>query len=275
MPAFLRKEKDMTHYLFVVLGAGGTGGNFAKELVRFLASSKRTDCKVLLIDGDTVEEKNLIRQPFITGDIGKNKAEVLAGALSETFEGFPVAAYGNYIDDEKALNSLITGCITGRNSVLSSPGDYHPSLIPVLIGAVDNHACRKIMEQFFSRYSGPVLYYFDAANETSSGEVVFSSIKEGCIFSPPRSFYFPEVLSEKHISRLQMSCEELNNVAPQHIVTNIKAANILLTACCGLINFGVPPKGIVYFDTASFSECRKDPSVFGFKLVEKAGEKSA
>lgn len=40
------------------------------------------DFTLALVDGDTVEPKNLIRQNFIEQDIGKNKAAVMADRYS-------------------------------------------------------------------------------------------------------------------------------------------------------------------------------------------------
>ena len=61
----------------IMLGAGGTGGYIAPHLYRLLHTLERP-VKVIIVDGDIVEEKNLIRQNFVASDIGRNKAQVLA-----------------------------------------------------------------------------------------------------------------------------------------------------------------------------------------------------
>lgn len=67
----------------VVVGCGGTGSWLLPKLVKTIndgirKSIIRKDVKLILIDGDIVEEKNLVRQNFIEQDIGQNKAEVMA-----------------------------------------------------------------------------------------------------------------------------------------------------------------------------------------------------
>ena len=91
---------------------------------------------------------------------------------------------------------------------------------------------------------------FDAANEFSTGEVVVGIKNNQAVIAPDRAFYFPEVLEDSK-SVLEMSCTELNNVKPQHLVTNLFAANICLIqtikilsgdwTCGGIYSFGSVP----------------------------------
>ena len=67
-----------------MLGAGGTGGHVAPHLYRLLHTLERP-VKVVIADGDIVEQKNLVRQNFISADLGKNKAQVLAERYSTAF----------------------------------------------------------------------------------------------------------------------------------------------------------------------------------------------
>ena len=59
----------------VVIGAGGTGGYVIPHLYRLGYASHR-DVRIIVCDGDVVEEKSLIRQNFVEQDIGRNKAQV-------------------------------------------------------------------------------------------------------------------------------------------------------------------------------------------------------
>lgn len=62
-------------YNIIIVGCGGTGGNFIKELGRFLyRASIKNSCSILLIDGDLVEEHNVSRQPFLPEDVGRKRA---------------------------------------------------------------------------------------------------------------------------------------------------------------------------------------------------------
>ena len=70
-------------YQIIVVGCGGIGGNYVKELGRFLYKNNHIKrCKIIIVDGDLVEESNISRQPFLPEDIGHNKAEVMAEILT-------------------------------------------------------------------------------------------------------------------------------------------------------------------------------------------------
>ncbi len=61
----------------VVLGAGETGGYLIPHLYRIAFADSERPYRIIICDGDIVEEKNLIRQNFVKQDIGRNKAAVL------------------------------------------------------------------------------------------------------------------------------------------------------------------------------------------------------
>ena len=219
-------------YALIVIGAGGTGTYFLKEFSRFHGSEASPIKRFIIFDGDTVEEKNLERQAFATDDIGRNKASVMAEVLHDAF-GTPWEAYGQYLTKISQLNAAIKDT----------------KMIPLIIGCVDNHACRLLLEECFQKKEDIV--YLDSANEFSTGESVFAYKAGGKVISPCRSHYFPDILGKRGKDRTEMSCEELNLVAPQHIATNMEAGNILLSEVCSLLA-GKPHPGLVAFDTASF-----------------------
>ena len=68
----------------VIIGAGGTGGYVIPHLYRIAYASEHP-CRIILADGDVVEDKNLIRQSFSPMDIGENKAAVMAERYSNVF----------------------------------------------------------------------------------------------------------------------------------------------------------------------------------------------
>ena len=57
-----------------IIGCGGVGSAIVPSFCLL-----RTPDEVTLIDGDTIERKNLNRQMFDAGQIGMNKARALAG----------------------------------------------------------------------------------------------------------------------------------------------------------------------------------------------------
>ena len=215
-------------YNMVVVGSGGTGTYFLKEFSRFIQGGHRSINKMTIVDGDTVEEKNMERQAFSQEDVGFNKATVMADVLSSAFE-LKWGAFSKYLTTLDELKDVL-GSSTST---------------PLIIGCVDNHACRMLLEKFFEESRDCI--YLDSANEFSTGEVIFAYKKGGKVISPCRSYYYPEVASNSNKKVTEMSCEELNNVAPQHIATNMTAGNILLKEVCSLLSGNEHP-GMVTFD---------------------------
>ena len=211
----------------VCVGSGGTGTYFLKEFARFIIGGHRAIEKITIIDGDIVEEKNIERQAFSIEDVGLNKAVVMADILSSAFD-IEINAYAKYITSVEQLELIV--------------GKYS---IPIIIGCVDNHACRMILEDYFNKCD--TIAYLDSANEFYAGESIFAYKKEGKVISPCRSHYFPAIKNQVNKPVTEMSCEELNNVAPQHIATNMMAGNILLKEVCSLLQGQTHP-GMVSFD---------------------------
>ena len=210
----------------VVVGSGGTGTYFLKEFCRFIAGGHTLIKKLTIVDGDVVEAKNMERQAFSEEDIGFNKAAVMADVLSSAFD-LDIESYDEYLTELKDLEAMFSG-----------------SSLPVIVGCVDNHACRLLLEKFFNTHDNVI--YLDSANEFSTGEVIFAYKKDGKVLSPCRSHYYPEI-SKATKKVTEMSCEELNNVAPQHIATNMTAGNVLLKEMCSILSGKANP-GMVTFD---------------------------
>lgn len=241
LPFFMNKKFIFN---YIVVGCGGTGGNYLKEFCRFISSldkDSQRNIRVCFVDGDIVEEKNIARQPFLLEDVNQNKAVALSEICGATFNLDNLTAYPHYltkVEQVKEINRYMNHNM--------STADF-----TVLIGCVDNHQARQVLHEYYNQCSN--ILYFDSANEFSNGEVVFAAKinqKEVC---PPRGYYFPEVLTDTSPNREEISCEELNAVAGQHIVTNIMAANVLLSASACLIKDGTIPRGIVFFDAFSFT----------------------
>ena len=238
----MAKEK-MPYYLIAIIGVGGTGGNFAKEFCRYFASLKKDvkeHIRIAFVDGDMVEEKNCSRQPFTEEDVHMNKAAILAEAVGDAL-GVDVSAYPHYIDSAEELKDLFTALASKANTYLSNS-----NVVPVLCGCVDNHRARQVMDEFYSSRSTCI--YYDAANEFAQGEVVFGVRIKGNEISPPRKFYFPEVMTDKGKSKSEEGCGVVNISSPQHLATNLMSANILLSACVQLISDHKVSDGIVHFD---------------------------
>ena len=226
-------------YDIIVIGTGGTGSFFSKELSRFLYNNHHKVRELILVDGDTIEEKNMSRQAFMEEDIGQKKSVVLAEAYNTAF-GLNWKAVGNYLTTQKSLKAL-----------MNSHGSMTEHRKTIIVGCVDNHACRLLVEKVFLKHNKDV-FYLDSANEFSSGEVVFARKERGKVVSPVRSQIFPDVLRGDLRKVTELSCEELNNASPQHIAVNMLAGNILLSEVCNIME-GRPHDGFVVFDAMNFS----------------------
>ncbi len=146
----------------VMIGAGGTGGHIAPHIYRLLHTLDRP-CRFLIIDGDIVEEKNLVRQNFIAADLGRGKAQVLAERYSAAF-GMECEYIPEYMEDEARLVQLVT------------PGFFHGEVgfnhgqmfvdrfyeLAILIGCVDNNKSRQLCHRVFRQVTP--LVYIDAGN---------------------------------------------------------------------------------------------------------------
>ena len=87
----------------VVIGCGGTGSWLLPKLIKTINDAKRKDLltekfKLILVDADNIEDKNLVRQNFIGPEIGINKAEVMATRYGPHLDpSIEVIYYDKYI----------------------------------------------------------------------------------------------------------------------------------------------------------------------------------
>lgn len=222
----------------IVVGAGGTGGNFLKEFGRFLSFFQSDDKTVMLsiVDGDRIEKRNCARQPFISEDENEFKAVTMASAIIENFELSEerVCARACYIDTVEDLQNIARTSSYGKKLV-------------ILVGAVDNHRARQVMHDFF--YECKDIIYVDSANEYRVGEVVTAIRINGKNIAPPRAYYYPEIMKDKGKAASEISCGEINIADPQHITTNLMAANICLSIVINAITGQLKGGGITYFDS--------------------------
>ena len=140
----------------VMLGAGGTGGHVAPHLYRLLHTLNRS-VKIIIADGDIVEQKNLVRQNFIYADLGRNKAQVLAERYAPAF-GMEISYIPEFIENEDTLIERITPD-KFRTGLYSN---QHTEELDILIGAVDNNRSRRLCHNVFKKSEN--LIYIDSGN---------------------------------------------------------------------------------------------------------------
>jgi len=225
----------------IMLGAGGTGGHAAPHLYRLLHTLERYT-KVIICDGDIVEEKNLVRQNFISHDLGKNKAQVLAERYASAF-GLEVLYSPEFIEDEDRLAKLVE-----PDKYQISPYFYQTAEgLSVLIGCVDNNRSRQLCHQVFKTADN--LIYIDSGNGEYTGQVVCGIRRKGRTYYKPIGDIYPDVLEDTDKFPTQLSCAEAALSAPQSIAANIMAATVIVSYLYNILVLGSIETRSVTFST--------------------------
>lgn len=229
----------------IMLGAGGTGGHAAPHLYRLLHTLERP-VKIIIADGDIVEQKNLVRQNFISADLGRNKAQVLAERYASAF-GMEVQYIPEFIENEDRLAELI-------KPDMYSPRAYscqHLEGHSILIGAVDNNRSRQLCHQVFQKTDN--LIYIDSGNGEFTGQVVCGIRLKGKTYYKPIGETYPDVLDDTDKFPTQLSCAEAALSAPQSIAANIMAATAVVSYLYNILVLGRIEVRSVTFSTKSLN----------------------
>ena len=253
----------------VVVGVGGTGSLVLKDLCRLLwglreqreQAGARAPIRgwgtawqpghaprgpvpeILLIDGDSVERKNIVRQDFVEGDVRKNKALVLAERCVAAY-GLPVSAYPRYLEGEADVVRLVD---EGA----------------VVVGCVDNAPTRALLHEALSGYADVV--YTDSGNggvDTSvpehaqrdagySGQVITGARKGDRAVLPFPADEMPDLVQAEGASDVlptEIPCGHTVASQPQRFVTNRRAAAVALEHLTPLLSDGQILHAKTFFD---------------------------
>ena len=207
---------DLQHINVVQVGVGGTGSYLVPPLKRFLMSlvkSTSYTANYYLVDNDTVEEKNTLRQNFNTDDIGKLKCEVFKD--DNLIQPLPIKL-------EPSVYNLLLNKLTNRNKDITT--------INVIVGCVDTIQARvniaDLLELLYNKhFPNSITFYVDSGNYINTGQsYVFdyqkktaSEIKEEI------NKYFVENKDAVEMDELP-SC---TNNGDQSIAANFQAASLL------------------------------------------------
>lgn len=204
-----------------IIGAGGNGSHVISDVARLVASLKK-DIEIVLVDGDQIEEKNLIRQHFVKSDLGKNKAEALALRYG--------SAYNVNI-------SFVPEFLTVDNVATILPNQWSPGP-QLVITCTDNLKSRKLVEETCQNH-----IWIDLGNEEFGGQVTFTclmgklnhwyKVKYGsethAIPTPTVFELFPDYLTKMKTEKpvTEVSCAEIAEASPaQAGFVNVMAAAI-------------------------------------------------
>lgn len=216
---------DSDTFTIALVGCGGTGSHIAQGLARLAAHCRDSGGPQIVlgfVDGDTVEHKNVGRQLFSEADVGKNKAQVLAGRFSAVF-GLQIAAFPEMLGSDRRMASAGYG---------------------ILIGAVDSAAGRQALSDQIQKYGWRL--WLDCGNHESSGQVVvgseyrrhemFGALKLPglCARLPTAPVLYGELLKEAPI-RPRADCAAAMQDNAQSLMVNQMMASIALQYLYGIV----------------------------------------
>lgn len=233
-----------------LIGCGGTGSLLAPHLARLMRLHQEIypdkQLRMVFVDPDLVEEKNLYRQNFVPADVGRSKAQTLAmryglangveiSALSKAFDGPLYLASGERFN----TSHIYIGCVdnpAGRNTIKRQLRDAA-------------HLCLR----HGRRQGRPIAFdvWLDCGNEKHSGQVLlgsskmernaFRTFKRKCLYLPWPSEVHPELLDDDGRSKTEkeksqnLSCAELALSDPQSLTINNVIAAIAADYMCRLL----------------------------------------
>ncbi|MCB9452426.1 MAG: PRTRC system ThiF family protein [Anaerolineaceae bacterium] len=200
-----------------VVGLGGTGAQVARAVARMVVDMKTARLhipQIVLIDPDTVEEKNVGRQLYTAADVGQKKAHVLMRRFNLAL-GLDISAIDQPVSAEKNFERW---------------GN-------LVIGAVDNHLARREL----ARVNGAI--WIDAGNHANAGQVVIGNTgdRETALryldgqngrypYLPHAGLLFPALLEPEPEVKPQpepeRSCAELVAAREQDVLVNDWMATI-------------------------------------------------
>lgn len=227
--------------LCIVIGVGGTGGSVAYE-VSHIASTSSKNIKIVFIDGDIIETKNLNRQRFIIQDLNKYKAEVTAKRCRRAYD-VDIVDKNEYITSEEDIYSIIKA---------------YKGCTPIILGCSDSLklrylVCEAVKNAHKVEGIPENIIYIDAGNGEDYGQVNFTYVKNGEYITPDYFQTSPESLEDVFEAKLvtQMSCDELMNSAPQTKGANMASAITMFSYLEDVINEKPISKYMSYFNNVN------------------------
>lgn len=158
--------------IIAVIGSGGTGSYLAENLVNKF-NLHRDSTKIMLIDGDILEEKNLERQAFFSDEVGMNKCDALKTRLeSSCDEHVELDSLNDFINNARVFNKLF-------RSELKTPEEIRNFYI---VSCVDNQYARirmtlavHVLHRYFERSkTNTNVVYVDSGNTEFTGQTIAS-----------------------------------------------------------------------------------------------------
>jgi len=156
-------------FVITIVGCGGTGAFVADGLCRLFAGSH---VKLVLIDYDTVEERNLDRQHFFKEDLDKYKSEALAIRFARLY-GLPVGyAISPLQITQICYPGIVIGCVDNgktRGDIAEKLGAHSP-----YVGEYERYDVNTRLPVGSTK-----IWWVDAGNGENYGQILIGNARIG------------------------------------------------------------------------------------------------
>lgn len=232
----------------VIVGAGGTGSYFVGDYVHYTKSDKKNQYSIVVIDGDFVETKNLLRQRFILSDVGRLKVDCLVERYQPVMKANDIlTSYPHYIQTAQQVVSLVEDHEDYDEIHIISCVDNNMARLRLHMGASmlhDKWGIRTmVIDGGNSLWTGQTIPYILEANKPSMYKGLYANVTERKPWSEYRyQAYHPQdhvynvifVGNSEWQNSLQkgeheLGCDEVVVSNPQNIGTNMMSSMSLLT----------------------------------------------
>lgn len=207
----------------VIIGLGGIGSILCDRIARYVNYSGDRGTRMMLVDGDSYESKNLERQDFT--QIG-NKAEVKATDISMQFPLVRTDSFPAFVNESNLIEVIKEG--------------------DVVMLCVDNHKTRMIVNNYCKTLDNIIL--ISGGNELTDGNVQIYVREDGKDITPDLCAYHPEIANPDDKLPEEMSCEELAESEPQLYFTNLTVATFMCQAFYNVVIKKECESSEIYFD---------------------------
>src|SRR5699024_3040291 len=188
---------------------------------------KRQKSNVILVDGDVLERRNLLRQGFIQKDIGKNKAKVLVERFSKiTKENVQLEYRGTFIRSIEDVEEMASD--SDKITIISCV-DNNMARLRLLLAQYkiffNKKRCVTFIDGGNAEWEGQTLV--NKLDKNDEKPVIFD--EEGIRFNDKSEHVQKIIFKEDWMVTLtvgdfEMSCDEIVEAAPQNILANMTSA---------------------------------------------------
>ena len=215
----------------VLVGAGGIGTWLAEGVVRLL-EWKYPGSALIIVDGDSYEQRNLERQSFT--QVG-NKASVKALELTKQFNQTLVIPIPKWVvSDEHPETDEESSKI--RATQLITEGD-------IVLAVVDNFAARKILFDAASKLNN-VDVFTGGNDDELFGSIYHYQRRDGVDITDHPVNFHPEYENPPDKNPGELSCQERSSIEGG---TQLLATNMAVAAFT-IVNNQSPEEAEIYFD---------------------------